>query len=57
MVRLLIAAAIAYFHFTGKLQGPVGTGLFGLAGVFVLTSLVGYCPLYAPFRLSTRKPK
>ncbi|MFN3959918.1 MAG: DUF2892 domain-containing protein [Parvularculaceae bacterium] len=57
MVRLLIAAAIAYFYFTGKLQGPVGTGLLVLAGVFVLTSLVGFCPLYAPFRLSTRKTK
>lgn len=57
IMRLLIAAAIAYLYFSGKLEGPLGIGLLVLAGIFVLTSLVGFCPLYAPFRMSTRKAK
>ena len=29
--------------------------LLVLAGVFVLTSFVGFCPLYLPFGIRTRK--
>ncbi|MGM0390752.1 MAG: YgaP family membrane protein [Bacteroidota bacterium] len=25
------------------------------AGIFILTSFIGFCPLYAPFKISTRK--
>jgi hypothetical protein len=57
VLRVLVAAGIGYFYFTGKIDGPVGTGLMVLAGVFVLTSLVGTCPLYLPFGISTRKAK
>lgn len=57
LLRVLVAAGIGYFYFTGKIDGPLGTGLLVLAGVFVLTSLVGTCPLYLPFGISTRKAK
>lgn len=56
LVRLAAAAAIAYLYFyTDLIEGPLGIGLLVLAGVFVLTSFVGWCPLYAPFGISTRK--
>lgn len=58
LFRLVAAFVIAYLYFfTDHLKGPLGVGLLVLAGVFVLTSFVGWCPLYAPFRISTAKKK
>jgi hypothetical protein len=57
VIRLLIAAVIAVLYFTNVITGTVGIVLLVLAGVFVLTSLVSFCPLYAPFGLSTCKTK
>lgn len=56
-LRMVVAAVIAYLFFTGVLSGTIGIVLLVLAGVFVLTSLVGVCPLYLPFGLSTLKKK
>jgi len=56
-VRLLIAAIVATLYFTGVIPGILGIVLMVLAGVFLLTSLVSFCPLYAPFGLSTCKTK
>ena len=53
IIRVLIAAVIAILYFTGTISGTLGIVLLVLAGIFVLTSLVGFCPLYAPFGLRT----
>jgi hypothetical protein len=53
LIRVLIAAAIAVLYFTNVISGTLGIVLLVLAGVFLLTSLVSFCPLYAPFGLST----
>ncbi len=53
IVRILIAIIIAGLFFSGTLTGLVGTILLVLAGVFVATSLVSFCPLYAIFGLNT----
>jgi len=53
IVRILIAIIIAGLFFSGTLTGLVGTILLVLAGVFVATRLVSFCPLYAIFGLST----
>lgn len=55
IVRVLIALAIAGLYFGGVLTGTVGMVLIILAGVFVLTAMVSFCPLYAPFGISTCK--
>lgn len=55
IVRVLIAVAIAVLYFTGVLQGMWGIALLVLAGVFVLTSFVSFCPLYTVFGIRTRK--
>jgi hypothetical protein len=57
VLRILIAAGIGYFYYTGKIDGPVGTGLLVLAVIFALTSIVGFCPLYRIVNFSTRKAK
>ena len=55
VVRILVAIAIAVLYFTNQISGTVGIVLLVLAGVFILTSLVSFCPLYLPFGISTRK--
>lgn len=55
IIRLVIAAVIAVLYFTGNLSGLAAIILGILAVIFVVTSLVSFCPLYLPFGLSTRK--
>ncbi len=57
IIRVIIAAIVAVLYFTGIIQGTLGVILLVLAGIFVLTSLVSFCPLYALFGLSTCKNK
>jgi hypothetical protein len=53
IIRVIIAVIIAALYFTNVITGTVGIVLLALAGIFVLTSLISFCPLYAPFGLST----
>ncbi len=53
IIRVLIAGLLAYLYFSGIVAGTLGLVLVILAGVFVLTSLVSFCPIYPIFGLST----
>lgn len=53
VVRLILAAVFAALYFTGNVTGALGYGLLTLGIIFVLTSLVGFCPIYALVGLST----
>lgn len=53
IIRILLAALFAYLYFGGVVTGTLGLVLVVLGGVFVLTSLIGFCPLYAILGLST----
>ena len=53
IVRILIAAVVAVLYFTNTVGGTLGLVLLVLAGIFVLTSLVSFCPLYAIFGINT----
>lgn len=55
IIRVLLAAVFAVLYFTGTVTGTLGLVLLVLGGVFVLTSLIGFCPLYAIFGISTCK--
>jgi len=55
VIRILVAAIILVLYFTHVIAGTLAVILLILAGVFVVTSLIGTCPLYMPFGLSTRK--
>jgi hypothetical protein len=46
IIRLLMAGVFAYLYFSGTVTGTLGLILAILGAVFVLTSLVGFCPLY-----------
>ena len=49
IIRFIIAAVIGILYFMNIVSGTLGIVLLVLAGIFVLTSLVSFCPLYAPF--------
>ncbi|NND08591.1 MAG: DUF2892 domain-containing protein [Saprospiraceae bacterium] len=53
ITRIVIAAIIGVLYFTGTVSGTLGLILVILAAVFVLTSFISFCPLYAPFGIST----
>jgi len=55
LVRIIIAVIIAILYFTNVISGTFGIILLVLATVFVLTSLVSFCPIYTVFGLSTCK--
>ena len=53
IIRSIIAAIVAVLFLTNVISGTLGIILLILAGIFVLTSLVRFCPLYAPFGIRT----
>ena len=54
-IRIVVAAGIVILLVTNILSGTLGIILGILAVVFLLTSTVGFCPLYFPFTFSTCK--
>ncbi len=57
IIRLIVAAIIVALYLTNYLTGTLAIVLLILAGIFVLTSFVSFCPLYAPFGLKTCKTR
>jgi len=55
ILRVIVAAIFAYLYFSGMVTGALGIVLLVLAVVFVLTSIVAFCPLYTPFKINTKK--
>ena len=55
IIRFVVAAVFAYLYFSGTVTGVLGIILVVLGVVFVLTSFIAFCPLYVPFKFSTRK--
>ncbi len=53
IIRVSIAAIVGVLYLTGTISGAIGVILLVLAGVMVLTSLISFCPLYAPFGIRT----
>ncbi|KIC91097.1 DUF2892 domain-containing protein [Flavihumibacter sp. ZG627] len=53
IIRLVLAAVFAYLYFGGIVTGTWGIVLLVLGVVFVLTSLVGFCPLYTLVGMNT----
>ncbi|MFB6318802.1 DUF2892 domain-containing protein [Saccharicrinis sp. FJH54] len=57
VLRVLIALTIGVLYFTNVITGTLGIVLLAVGVIFLLTSLVGTCPLYLPFGISTQKKK
>jgi hypothetical protein len=57
IIRIAVAALIAILYFTNVISGTLGIVLLVAAAVFVLTSLISFCPLYPIIGMNTNKKK
>jgi len=55
VIRILIAVVIAILYFTNVISGMLGIILLVLAVVFVLTSLISFCPIWLALGINTGK--
>jgi hypothetical protein len=53
VIRLLLAGVLLYLFFGGVVAGTLGIILAIVGGVFALTSLVSFCPLYTLIGMNT----
>lgn len=53
IIRILIAAVIVILFAANIITGTLAIVLLVVAGVFLLTSFLGFCPLYLPFGISS----
>ncbi|MEZ4902014.1 MAG: DUF2892 domain-containing protein [Spirosomataceae bacterium] len=53
ILRTLIALVAIILYFTDVLTGAVGIAAIAVSGIFLLTSLVSFCPLYTLFGINT----
>jgi hypothetical protein len=57
IVRMLLAVVFAALYFTGTVTGTLGLVLVVAASIFVLTSLISFCPLYTILGINTCQVK
>lgn len=57
IIRLMIAAIIGILYFTNYLTGTLGIILLIVGAIFLLTSFTGFCPLYKPIHLNTKRKR
>jgi fatty acid desaturase len=53
IIRLAIAAVLAFLYFNGTLTGTFGIVALVVAAIFTLTSVVSSCPIYSLLGMST----
>jgi Protein of unknown function (DUF2892) len=53
VIRVIIAAVLAFLFYNGTITGTLGIVALVAAGVFVLTSFVSFCPLYPLIGINT----
>ncbi|HSR39236.1 MAG TPA: DUF2892 domain-containing protein [Phnomibacter sp.] len=53
VVRIVLAALFAVLYFTKTVEGTAGMVLLVLGGIFLATSFISFCPLYAIFGINT----
>jgi hypothetical protein len=57
VVRIAVALILIALYFTHVVSGTLGIVLLIVAAVFLLTSIVSFCPLYLPLGISTSAKK
>ena len=53
IIRIAAAIVFGILYFTGTITGTLGIILLIFGAVFLLTSFVGFCPLYALLGMNT----
>ena len=54
-IRVMSAIVVAVLYFMKIITGTVAIILGIFAIIFIITSLISFCPLYVPFKFSTKK--
>jgi hypothetical protein len=54
-VRVILAVIVIALYLAGAITGVAAIILGVLAAIFIMTSILGFCPLYVPLKISTRK--
>jgi hypothetical protein len=58
IIRILLASVVIVLYLNGSITGVAAIILGIVAFIFIVTSLIGFCPLYVPLKISTiGKPK
>jgi len=53
VIRILIALVVIALYFAEVISGTLAIVLLVLSAIFILTSLISFCPLYWPFGINT----
>ncbi len=57
VIRIIIAALITVLFFTKIITGTFAIVMIIVAAIFLATSVIGFCPLYALIGVKTCKTK
>jgi len=57
IIRIFAAIIIVGLYFGNQISGVTALVLLVIAGIFIATSFISFCPLYYPFGISTRNKK
>jgi len=57
IIRFVIAFTVGALYYFNVITGTLAYVLIALAGIFVVTSFISFCPLYSIFGLNTCKAK
>jgi hypothetical protein len=56
-IRTILAIVFIYLYYTNVVTGALGITLLAIAGIFLLTSIIGTCPLYSLIGIKTCSTK
>jgi hypothetical protein len=55
LARIIVAIIIGVLYYAGQISGTIAIILLIVGAIFTITSIVGVCPLYSIFGISTTK--
>lgn len=55
ILRIVAAGVVLYMGWQGKYPGAGGLTLMVMAGLFAVTGIIGFCPLYIPMKMNTHE--
>lgn len=53
IIRVILAVIVAVLYFLHLISGTLAIILLIVAGILILTSIISFCPIYWPFKIST----
>ncbi len=57
IIRVIVALVIAALWYFQVVSGVLLTVLLVVAGIFMVTGMINFCPLYSILRIKTRSSK